>query len=258
METKKLSVIWAIVVFLILAASPVSGDKAYGQSGDGNGSVGLSLQQDDTLAAPTVISKSPAANAVEVSVNTTIQAVFSQPMDPASINATTFIVGGVTGDVSYNTSNNTATLIPSSSLLFYTMYTATVTADAKDTRGVPLGADHTWVFVTEALTEKNALSGNCFIATAAYGSYLDPHVRVLRDFRDRHLLTNKTGRVFVNYYYRYSPPVAEFISRHEALRTATRWLLTPLVYATAHPTVFGFLLMLCLATACTRKGRRRG
>jgi len=85
----------------------------------------------------------------------------------------------------------------------------------------------------------------CYVATAAYGSYLDPHVSVLREFRDKYLLTNVIGRAFVNAYYEYSPAMAAFIAKHEALRTATRWALTPLVMAILHPfiavTLIGFV-----------------
>ncbi len=89
--------------------------------------------------------------------------------------------------------------------------------------------------------------GACFIATAAYGSYLDPHVKVLRDFRDRYLLTNAPGRAFVEFYYRTSPPIARFISEHEGLRIFTRFVLTPVVYGLEYfwHMVFGvFVLMI--------------
>src|SRR5690606_22374385 len=87
--------------------------------------------------------------------------------------------------------------------------------------------------------------GRCFIATAAFGSYLDPHVAHLRRFRDDYLMTHPAGAAFVALYYEVSPPIAEFISRHEALRTATRWALTPVAYAAAWPlpTGLGALLL---------------
>ena len=45
------------------------------------------------------------------------------------------------------------------------------------------------------------------------------------DFRDRYLIPNYIGSHLVSLYYAVSPPVADFISRHDTLRSLTRWIL---------------------------------
>lgn len=96
----------------------------------------------------------------------------------------------------------------------------------------------------------------CFIATAAYGSYLEPEVEVLKQFRDQVLLSTSLGKGLVDFYYHYSPPLAEVIARHESLRFATRIVLTPLVYGLKFPLVTG-ILVLILGSGIWWKGRRR-
>ncbi|MDH3258981.1 MAG: hypothetical protein OEM19_05910, partial [Deltaproteobacteria bacterium] len=48
-------------------------------------------------------------------------------------------------------------------------------------------------------------------------------------FRDRFLLSNRAGTWFVKNYYRYSPPIAKWLSKHDTVKTGVRFLLTPLI-----------------------------
>ena len=70
--------------------------------------------------------------------------------------------------------------------------------------------------------EENGAETNCFIATATFGTPMAKEVRTLCKFRDKYLLTSAAGRIFVNLYYRLSPPIAEFIKDKPLLKTLIR------------------------------------
>ena len=82
--------------------------------------------------------------------------------------------------------------------------------------------------VNQAVADGSGSSG-CFIATAAFGSSVQPSVKILREFRNRFLLNNSIGKSLVNFYYKYSPPMADCISRHDNLRAMVRICLLPVV-----------------------------
>jgi hypothetical protein len=85
-------------------------------------------------------------------------------------------------------------------------------------------------------------SEGCFIATASYGSYFEPNVKILRDFRDKYLKTNYIGQIFVDTYYKYSPPIAKAIANNEIAKAIVRAILTPIVYMIKYPILFYFVL----------------
>jgi hypothetical protein len=104
---------------------------------------------------------------------------------------------------------------------------ATAIAEDWETPPMPMGVlTSTSGSVT---SESGGGGGGCFIATAAWGTPMDRHVRILKEFRDNCLLTNKIGRLFVDIYYRYSPAAADYISKHESLRFTVKWVLLPIV-----------------------------
>ena len=101
-------------------------------------------------------------------------------------------------------------------------------------------------------TSADGGGGGCFIATAAFGSILEPQVKTLRQFRDRFLLTNGPGRLFVRLYYSLSPPIADYIAESDLLRAVVRFLLLPFIgmgwLAVNAGPVF---MMVCFIASCS-------
>ena len=106
-----------------------------------------------TSNPPTVTAAVPVAGSIGVPVTQVLSAAFSDVMNPATINATTFLLTGsggtaVTGTVTYSATGSVASFTPTVALTYNTVYTATITTGATDTVGAPLAANYSWSFTT--------------------------------------------------------------------------------------------------------------
>jgi len=128
---------------------------------------------------------------------------------------------------------------------------STVTMDANKSCTVTFNA------VTPPSSSYSAGGGGCFIATAAYGSDMAEDVVTLRRFRDDHLMKSEIGRGLVHLYYRYSPPLADYIRERDSLRAATRWALWPVVAVVKHPESSAAIMLLMLGLVIVRVRRDR-
>jgi uncharacterized repeat protein (TIGR01451 family) len=97
---------------------------------------------------------------------------------------------------------------------------------------------------------------HCVVALAASGSFLDPHLPGLRRFRDQTLMRSRFGQLLVAWYYELSPPLARRIARNETLRSVTRIVLTPIVFAIETPVLASFLLSGALFLAFAQRFNR--
>ncbi len=77
----------------------------------------------------------------------------------------------------------------------------------------------------ESKINNTSSNGNCYIATAVYGSYEAQEVIVLRRFRDEILSKSLLGRIFINIYYTLSPPFANWLKNAERTNKVTKLML---------------------------------
>jgi hypothetical protein len=168
--------IWFTVFLLLIAAGCSDPDKT---------------GSNPTVTPPTVVSVAPANGAAGACPNTTVTATFSQAMNPATINGTTFTLTGpgttpVAGAVTYDASSKTAIFTPSSALSLSTLYTATITTGARDVFGNALASNFVWTFTTGAnpcqaptvisVTPPNGTAGVCpsTVVTATFSEAMNP------------------------------------------------------------------------------------
>jgi hypothetical protein len=103
-----------------------------------------------TGTVPIVVSTDPANNATGVALNKVIRATFNVPMNPTTLNATTYTVKqgatSVLGTISY--SGSTVSFTPTFPLEANKIYTATITTGAQSVAGIPMASNYIWNFTT--------------------------------------------------------------------------------------------------------------
>jgi hypothetical protein len=103
---------------------------------------------------PLVVSTNPVDGTVDVPIGTTVSALFSEAMDPATITASSFTLfngaSAIAAAVVYDNASRTATVIPDSPLSLLTTYTATITTAVHDLADNPMLDTVTWTFSTPA------------------------------------------------------------------------------------------------------------
>ena len=78
-----------------------------------------------------------------------------------------------------------------------------------------------------------AQGGGCLIATAAFGSEMAPQVQFLREIRDNTVLQTESGTSFMTgfnqFYYSFSPAIADYERENPAFKEVVKLALTPLL-----------------------------
>ena len=89
---------------------------------------------------------------------------------------------------------------------------------------------HTLGVITKDIKQN---SGGCLIATAALGSELSPQIQFLREVRDNIVLQTESGTNFMvgfnQFYYSFSPAVADYERENPAFKEIVKITLTPLL-----------------------------
>jgi len=87
--------------------------------------------------------------------------------------------------------------------------------------------------VNEKLESESSEGGGCLIATAAFGSEMAPQVQFLREIRDNTVMNTQSGTAFMTgfnqFYYSFSPYVADYERENPVFKEAVKVTLTPLL-----------------------------
>ncbi len=209
----------------------------------------MDLQPDDTEApgAPVLVSAAPQNKSVVLDWNAAAGATaYEVHYGVAAVTENTISVGDVTRYTVTGLNNGTEYIFSVGALtqpVYYLAVTAVdSTAPPKNESdyspevsiaiGDPVAgllSSELTAIPEEVVPYPDLPDKGCFVATAAFGANWVAEVQVLREFRDRYLVTHAPGRSLVIWYYRHGPVAAKYLDDHAVFKPLVRAILWPLV-----------------------------
>ena len=112
-----------------------------------------------------------------------------------------------------------------------------VTSEGENTTGVyysdTMSKEEFLEMAEQRQKEYDEEQGGCLIATAAFGSEMAPQVQFLRELRDNTVLQTQSGTAFMTgfnqFYYSFSPAIADYERENPMFKEAVKVTLTPLL-----------------------------
>ncbi len=156
-------------------------DPQYNDPDGSRNDMGAYYYQQPVDEPPTIVSYSPAQNALNVEQYAAISIKFDMDMDVANFNTATFVVHGsqagrLSGTYSYDSGDSTATFIPDSPFKVGEVVSVTLTTGVQSAAEEPLASPYIWSFTAEVLGG----SGE-FAAAVTFGVGDDPYSVTVAD-----------------------------------------------------------------------------
>jgi len=191
-----------------------------------------------TTATQTIISVSTLPTTTSTTATST--SVIVQTSSQTTSRTSTIVIASTSLTTTTLTATSTSiyptvtVTLANTSFITTTMFSPTVTTTSLRTSVIPTTSTATSVLTTTTMTTTTvAITRPCIVASAAHGSELAPEVQFLREFRDRTVMSTFAGaqfmRIFNNFYYSFSPAIAQHVKASPYIAAATRALMYPLL-----------------------------
>ena len=197
----------------------------------------------------TILQTSTTSTWTKTTTSTSITTTTSTSTSVTTTTSTTLTTTTVTSTSTTTSSSTTSSTTTTSTTYTSTSYSPTITTSTTfstmstyltttTTTTTPIVSLTSQVLVvttttTTAIVTTTPAARACIIASVAYGSELAPEVQFLRGFRDSAVMSTFAGaqfmRIFNNFYYSFSPKVAELAAGYPILQAIVRTLIYPLL-----------------------------